>query len=166
MPVEGEAGNGCVIAGGYRLPPLMFTESEIAALVAGARLIRFRGGAEMAAGAENALRKISAVQSAAPAMAPELAPPARLDRAGGAGKGAAGDRLCRREGAGTVRILRPLWPHFRGKVRRLVAWGELRGDFRVFRPGRIGTLASAGPFREGMGKTLAEFVLMGKHLRG
>ena len=37
VPIEGEAGVGYVLRSGYDLPPLMFSESEIEALVLGAR---------------------------------------------------------------------------------------------------------------------------------
>ena len=61
VPVGGEAGVGYVMRAGYDLPPLMFTQDEIVALVAGARLIRAWGGMAMAAAAEEALVKINAV---------------------------------------------------------------------------------------------------------
>jgi predicted DNA-binding transcriptional regulator YafY len=44
VPVEGEAGVGYLMRDGYDLPPLMFTRDEIAALVAGARMVRAWGG--------------------------------------------------------------------------------------------------------------------------
>ncbi|NBT32667.1 MAG: YafY family transcriptional regulator, partial [Rhodobacteraceae bacterium] len=61
VPIDGEAGVGYILRDGYDLPPLMFTTEEIVALVAGARLIRAFGGAQMAAGAEEALAKINTV---------------------------------------------------------------------------------------------------------
>ena len=61
VPIEGEAGVGYLMRDGYDLPPLMFTADEIVALVAGARMIRAWGGAQMAASAEEALIKIGAV---------------------------------------------------------------------------------------------------------
>ncbi|MCA8967789.1 MAG: HTH domain-containing protein, partial [Planctomycetes bacterium] len=61
VPIEGEAGVGYVMRAGYDMPPLMFTQSEVAALVAGARLIRAWGGAAMAEAAQEALVKIEAV---------------------------------------------------------------------------------------------------------
>ena len=61
VPIEGEAGIGYIMRQGYDLPPLMFTNDEIVALVAGARLIRAWGGTAMAAAAEEALVKIAEV---------------------------------------------------------------------------------------------------------
>lgn len=65
VPIEGEAGIGYVMRQGYDLPPLMFTTDEIAALVAGARLLRAWGGTAMGAAAEEALVKIAEVLPAA-----------------------------------------------------------------------------------------------------
>ena len=55
VPIEGEAGVGYVMRAGYDLPPLMFTNDEVAALVAGARLVRAWGGTAMAEAAQEAL---------------------------------------------------------------------------------------------------------------
>jgi len=39
VPIEGEAGVGYVLKAGFDLPPLMFKEQEIEALVLGARIV-------------------------------------------------------------------------------------------------------------------------------
>ncbi len=61
VPIEGEAGVGYVMRDGYDIPPLMFTNAEIVALVAGARLIKAWGGLNMSEAAEEALVKIESV---------------------------------------------------------------------------------------------------------
>ena len=61
VPIEGESGVGYLMRSGYDLPPLMFSRTEMVALVAGARLIRAWGGAAMAQAAEEALVKIEEV---------------------------------------------------------------------------------------------------------
>src|SRR5260370_41031194 len=38
-PIEGEAGVGYVLLPGYTLPPLMFTDDEIEAMVLGSRMV-------------------------------------------------------------------------------------------------------------------------------
>src|SRR5258708_25684475 len=38
-PIDGEAGIGYVLRAGYTLPPLMFTDEEIEAVVLGSRLV-------------------------------------------------------------------------------------------------------------------------------
>ena len=60
-------------------------------------------------------------------------------------------------GAETRRTVRPLGLVFWGKVWTLVAWCELRGDFRMFRVDGIAAAEAAGPFRPEPGRTLAEF---------
>ena len=40
VPIEGEAGVGYVLKAGFDLPPLMFKEQEIEALVLGARIVQ------------------------------------------------------------------------------------------------------------------------------
>src|ERR1700678_366019 len=60
-PIEGEAGVGYTIRRDFDLPPLMFTRSELTALVLGARLVRAWGGAENVIAATQALQRIEAV---------------------------------------------------------------------------------------------------------
>ncbi|MSU90534.1 HTH domain-containing protein [Rhodobacteraceae bacterium 2CG4] len=171
VPIEGEAGVGYLLREGFDLPPLMFTRDEVAALVAGARLVRAWGGASLALAAEEALVKIEAVlPPEARARAREVqihaaswdmtdALRARLDAIE-----AAVDARTRlaiayvdAEGRPTARTVRPLGLWFWGKVWTLVAWCELREDFRMFRIDRIGESADAGRFRAERGRTLADF---------
>lgn len=172
VPIDGEAGIGYLMRSGYDLPPLMFSRAEITALVAGARMVRSFGGAEMALAAEEALVKIEAV------LPPDLRDrPAgvaihahdagalsnadrimvdRLDRAVGAVRKMSLDYRDA-DGAATRRIVRPLGLWFWGKVWTLIAWCELRDDFRMFRIDRIATAEDAGPFRPDRDKSLTVF---------
>jgi predicted DNA-binding transcriptional regulator YafY len=61
VPVIGEAGSGYSIMEGYRLPPLMFTQEEAAALVVGSTLAQQMTDASVQQQYENALYKIKAV---------------------------------------------------------------------------------------------------------
>ena len=61
VPIEGEAGVGYVLKAGFDLPPLMFKEQEIEALVLGARIVESLPDAELAEAASNAIAKIEAV---------------------------------------------------------------------------------------------------------
>lgn len=175
VPVDGEAGVGYVMRAGFDLPPLMFTRDEIVALVAGARLVRAWGGAAMARAAEEALVKIEAIL-----------PDAERHRANEVGIHALGlkagdgvretiDEIERAvaakrklslsyidaEGQATLRVVRPLGQWFWGKVWTLVAWCELREDFRMFRLDRISRLdVSHETFRPERGKTLRDFYRM------
>lgn len=172
VPIDGEAGVGYLMRGGYDLPPLMFSRDEIVALVAGARLIRAWGGAAMARAAEEALIKIEAVlpdsvqhrtdQIEVHAFAPEMTAEIR-DRIDVLEKAVEERRRLKlayrdAEDRPTERIVRPLGLWFWGKVWTLVAWCELRDDFRIFRLDRIAEMTDGGaPFRPERGKTLADF---------
>jgi len=171
VPVEGAAGVGYVMAAGYDLPPLMFTREEITALVTGARLARAFGGAGTARAAEEALVKIAAVlppalRARAEAVTVHAIPwgiPADLrDRAERLER-LAGDRvkitMTYRDEAGreTARTVRPLGLWFWGKAWTLVAWCELRADFRVFRVDRIAAWEEAGRFAPERDKALEAF---------
>ena len=172
VPIDGEAGVGYLMRDGFDLPPLMFTRDEIVALVAGARLIRAWGGASMARAAEEALIKIEAVlpdaerhranQVEIHAIAPEMTAEVR-ERIDAIEK-AIEDRnrlqldYLDAEAQPTDRVIRPLGLWFWGKVWTLVAWCELRDDFRMFRLDRIVRMKKTGEtFRLERGKTLMDF---------
>ena len=174
VPIDGEAGVGYLMRDGYDLPPLMFTRDEIVALVAGARLVRAWGGAAMARGAEEALVKIETVLPDAErrradnvevhAMAPEMTAEIRtvIDVVEQAidGKRRLTLDYADADARRTNRSVRPLGLWFWGKVWTLVAWCELREDFRMFRLDRIANIAADGAFRPERGKTLADFYRM------
>ena len=61
VPIEGEAGVGYVLQAGFDLPPLMFKEAEIEALVLGARIVESWADTELADAATDAIAKIEAV---------------------------------------------------------------------------------------------------------
>ena len=162
VPIDGEAGVGYLMREGFDLPPLMFTRDEIVALTAGARLIRAWGGASMAAAAEEALVKIRAVlpedarDRAASVQVhafqmPELddATRSRLDDLEAAieNRTRLDIRYRTEDGTESERIIRPLGLWFWGKVWTLVAWCELRTDFRMFRADRIEAMEACGPFK-------------------
>ena len=171
VPIDGEVGVGYVMEEGYDLPPLMFTRDEIVALVAGARLIRAFGGADMARGAEEALVKIGAVLPEAerlragrvpihaigPRMTDDLR--AMIDRIEVATE--ASRRLALdysdQNGAATRRVIRPLGLWFWGAVWTVVGWCELRDDFRMFRLDRIEAMQEGAPFKPERGRRLQDF---------
>ena len=63
--IDGEPGLGYVLRPGFMLPPLMFSEDEIEALVLGSRWVADRGDDRLGAAAQNAIAKIAAVLPAA-----------------------------------------------------------------------------------------------------
>jgi predicted DNA-binding transcriptional regulator YafY len=156
VPILGEAGVGYTLRRDYDLPPLMFNQREITALVLGSRMVAAWGDSDLAAAANDALRKIEAVLTpamrdridAVPLYAPDYALRSqtstrtmleRLRMAIEAARvievsyGDAGAQV-------TERRLRPIALHFWGSVWTLVAWCELRNDFRSFRADRFKTL--------------------------
>jgi predicted DNA-binding transcriptional regulator YafY len=172
VPIEGEAGLGYVMRGGYDLPPVMLTAGEVVALVGGARLIRAWGGTAMARAADSALDKIAAVlpdpQAARAgsvfldAVRPDAMDPREadlIDRAEAATAAGLSLTLDYRDAAGVVtrRDVRPLGLWFWGRVWTLVAWCELRGDFRMFRTDRIAAMEEGPPVPAERDKTMAAF---------
>ncbi|MFN3547935.1 MAG: helix-turn-helix transcriptional regulator [Mesorhizobium sp.] len=172
VPIDGEAGVGYLMRSGYDLPPLMFTRDEIVALVAGARMVRAFGGAAMARSAEEALVKIAAVlpdsekdriartEIHAPLYVVSQPDREKIDAVERAIELRCVLTLDYQDEAdkGSVRDVRPLGLWFWGKVWTLVAWCELREDFRAFRIDRIASLTVADrTFRHERGKQLADF---------
>lgn len=172
VPVEGEAGVGYVMRGGYEVPPLMFTRDEVVALVAGIRMVRAWGGLEMAKAAEEALIKIEAVlPESARARADGVQIYALSEWSISAEARARLDVIDQAielkiklilayedvDGQVTGRQVRPLGLFFWGKVWTLVAWCELRDDFRMFRVDRIQDLEEGAGFRLEKGKTIRDF---------
>jgi predicted DNA-binding transcriptional regulator YafY len=165
--IVGEPGMGYVLKPGFMLPPLMFSEDELEALVLGSRWVAKRsGGGSLGQAAENALAKIASVL---PADLRE-----RLDTTNLlVGPGAAippreADLSEIRAAIRTERKLaisysdeagrtseRTVWPFALGffdHVRIMVAWCEMRQDFRSFRTDRISTMENIGeryPRRKG-----------------
>ncbi|MEO3389127.1 YafY family protein [Mesorhizobium sp. CAU 1741] len=172
VPIDGEAGVGYLMREGFDLPPLMFTRDEIVALVAGARMVRAFGGAQMARAAEEALVKIGAVlpeQEKARIARTEIHMPGwvvddatrrsidLLERAIEA-RDVLSLNYKDEAGKGSMRDVRPLGLWFWGKVWTLVAWCELRNDFRAFRIDRIAEAGASGrTFRPERGKQLTDF---------
>jgi len=180
VPIDGEAGVGYLMRDGYDLPPLMFTQEEIVALVAGARLLETWGGTKMAAAAQEALVKIDTVlPDTARAQAGRVNVHVIQMRQGDITWRdhldmfeAAADTNTRLEmaygdeaGRETKRVVRPLGVWFWGKVWTAVCWCEMRDDFRMFRLDRVAGLAELDTFRPVKGQTLKDFYETKGYLR-
>ena len=173
VPIDGAAGVGYLMRSGYDLPPLMFTREEVVALVLGARLVAAWGGASMAGAARDSLSKIeSALPRAdevrdalerfgAPAiglLAEERERLDVLDRATRERQVVAIDYAAPARPP-TRRRVHPLGLWFWGTSWTLVAWCELRDDFRMFRVDRITALEPSGDrFEVSPERNLAAFV--------
>jgi predicted DNA-binding transcriptional regulator YafY len=147
--IDGEAGVGYVLRPGFFLPPLMFSDEEIEALVLGSRWVARATDAPLARAAADAIAKIAAVlppdlrdriEASGLIVAPNgardataLAPIRRAIRAE--------RKLLLQYADGTGRrSRRTVWPIALGffeRVRVMAAWCELRQDYRNFRTDRI-----------------------------
>lgn len=156
--IEGEAGLGYVLRPGFMLPPLMFAEEELEAMMLGARWVMRHGDARLADAARNGMARIAAVLPMPLQQALETStlligssPPAALaDECD-----LPAIRLAiRRERKITIAYRdlndresrRVIWPFALGffeRVRVIAAWCELRCGFRHFRADRILSLAVA-----------------------
>ena len=175
VPIEGEAGLGYMLRSGYELPPLMFNEDEIEALVFGARMVRAWGDKSFTDAADTALAKIRAVL------------PARLDEVVEASRITVSNTRTHDKAAfnrhltpirrairerrkieidylsladeKTTRCVRPLGLAFFGPFWMLASWCEFRGDFRTFRIERISVLRIRDEtYRDEPGRTMEDFL--------
>lgn len=152
--IDGEAGVGYVLRPGFMLPPLMFSEEEIEALVLGSRWVHQRADRALADAAANVLAKIGAVLpkdlrdtlddsglligpgdpiAAGDAELPKIRQAIRTERK-------LGLSYRDKDGAASQRVIWPFGVGFFEKARVVMAWCELRQDFRHFRTDRITTL--------------------------
>jgi predicted DNA-binding transcriptional regulator YafY len=155
--IDGASGLGYVLRPGFVLPPLMFSEEEVEALVLGSRWVVDRADARLAIAARDALAKIAAVLPAE--FRNDLESSALL--VGPGAPIAAGDaellairRAIRSERKLAITYLdlkersssRTIWPFalaFFDRARVVVAWCEMRQAFRHFRTDRITALTAA-----------------------
>lgn len=151
VPIEGEAGIGYVLRPGFHMPPLMFTEEELEAIVLGARFAARQGDPALAQAANQVLAKVKdAVPEhlrdrmerialyAAHASNPDHG---KLDMA------LVRDCIRREQKVSieyidvkdraTVRTVWPVAVAFFSESTILAAWCELRNDFRHFRTDRV-----------------------------
>lgn len=152
--IDGEAGVGYVLRPGFMLPPLMFSEEEIEALVLGSRWVSERADGPLGKAARNVLAKIGAVLPADLKHSIEasgmLIGPGDPIAAGDSELAAIreairGERKMRiayadERGTATERTIWPVALAFFDRVRVVIGWCELREGFRHFRTDRIAAL--------------------------
>ena len=159
VPIEGEAGVGYRLSHRYQLPPLMFDREEVEALLLGARMVSGWGDGDMARHANQAVQKILAVlpdhlrhsDETLPLLVPQMEEVQKYYTAHSQTIRAAirlHQRLridyVRADEQPSSRAIEPLGLIFWGKVWTLVAWCQLRADYRTFRLDRIQTLEITG----------------------
>ena len=160
VPIEGAAGVGYVLRQGADIPPLMFDEDELEALVVGIRFARAFAGPRLATGAARAMVKIEAalpdrLRERADRVA-IMAPTCRGESGrdfgemlDGLNEAIAARRVLRldyrsEDGRATLREVEPLCIVFWGGSWTLGTWCRLRGAFRQFRLNRIGSMVPTG----------------------
>ncbi|MBX2857080.1 MAG: YafY family transcriptional regulator [Cellvibrionaceae bacterium] len=151
VPIEGEAGVGYRIQRHFECPPLMFDRDEVEAILLGAKMVRNWSDRQLAASASSALNKILAVlpahlreiEETTAIRVPDLQAGAQFTEHSATLREAIQRRLIVEidyEDAQHCPSRRRVWPlglFFWGSAWTLVAWCELRGDYRVFRLDRI-----------------------------
>jgi predicted DNA-binding transcriptional regulator YafY len=156
--IAGEAGVGYLMRPGFMLPPLMFSEEEIEALVLGSRWVAKQADDPLAAAAGNALAKIAAVLPADLRESLDastlLVGPRRAGPAGGIDLAAvrAAIRAEKKlaiayrdaKGEHTERTIWPFALGFLDHARIVAAWCEMRQDIRHFHTERIVRLEATG----------------------
>ena len=156
--IDAEPGLGFVLRPGFMLPPLMFPDDEIEALVLGSRWVAERADPRLAQAARNALARLGGALPAdvaerleashlivGPSSTPvhETIDLAHVRRAIRAERKLhiayrdADDRL-------TERLIWPFLLGFFDGARLVSAWCELRQDIRHFRTDRIASLEETG----------------------
>ncbi len=170
VPIEGEAGAGYLMRAGYDLPPLMLTQSEAAALMAGARMLRAFAGEDLGRAAGAAMDKITAVLPAAlarqtldlPIYANDTqgVPQGPFDQVQGAiaARTALQIRYENLSGRVSLRVIQPAALFFWGDVWTLGAFCQMRGEVRMFRLDRCTVLATGETFTPARAQELARAI--------
>ncbi|WP_337270631.1 helix-turn-helix transcriptional regulator [Oryzifoliimicrobium ureilyticus] len=156
--IEGEAGVGYLLKPGFMLPPMTFSEEEIEALVLGSRWVSKVAEPRLSKAADDALAKIAAVLPSDLRLSIDtttlMAGAKRKTEEDVADLSAIRQAIRNEqvlalnysdEGGRTSQ--RFVWPFALGyfeTTRLLVAWCELRNDFRHFRTDRITAMTSTG----------------------
>ncbi|MFN4163069.1 MAG: helix-turn-helix transcriptional regulator [Ferrovibrio sp.] len=151
VPIRGEAGMGYVLDHGFDLPPLMLTPDEIEAAVLGAQWVSRRADPVLGRAALDLIAKIA--QAVPERLRPYAAEPANtappswnlqpdaIDMAQTRLAIRTGRKIALdyrdEQGRETKRVIWPVTVGYFDTVRMIVAWCELRGDFRTFRTDRV-----------------------------
>jgi predicted DNA-binding transcriptional regulator YafY len=154
--IEGEAGVGYLLRPGFLLPPLMFSDEEIEAIVLGLRLAMEHGDDALGRAAVDTISKIRAVlpkelralvdETALLAGPAQRRPPDAIDlrdvRRTIRDQRKASIDYADQRGTGSRRTIWPIALAFFERARVVVAWCEQRRDFRSFRADRISRWAT------------------------
>lgn len=151
VPITGEPGFGYLIDPGFDMPPLMLTPDEIEAVVLGSRWVASHGDTLIANAALDVVSKIAAmlpqalqifITEPSAAVRPILQRPAETIDVAVIRQAIRDGRKLRlryqaADGESSARIVWPVVIGYAETSRLLVAWCELRQDFRHFRTDRL-----------------------------
>lgn len=155
VAIEGEAGVGYMLLRGEVLQPLTFDEAQLEALIFGVRMVQGWGDDALGNAASEALEKIRAILpdrlhylnaiSEETLIVPDYEREAHNPHSHRVRNAIREQQKLELEyadekGSATKRLIRPLGLVFWGKVWTIIAWCELRADYRTFRLDRIETL--------------------------
>ena len=172
VPIVGEAGVGYALPRGFDLPPLMFSEEEIEALVLGARMVQSWADPDLRRAAEDVIAKVEAVLPSrlkdqipdAALFAPQFhirsAMTAALQPLRAAVKEHRKVHFAYedKKQSKSVRTVQPLGLFYWGAAWSLGAWCEMREGFRNFRVDRMTQVALLDErFLPTPGRTLRDF---------
>jgi predicted DNA-binding transcriptional regulator YafY len=175
VPILSEAGVGYRLLRGFDLPPLMFTENEIEALVLGARMVQKFADPALVRAADSVIEKVEAIipERIAPRLRQTQLFALNFKPDAETAQRLAVLRIAVREhrkvsfnytdndGNNSDRRVRPLALSFLAPTWLLTAWCELRGGFRNFRADRIDRIEPCDEvFEDEAGKTMRDFLLL------
>jgi predicted DNA-binding transcriptional regulator YafY len=154
--IDGEAGIGFILRPGFVLPPLMFSDEEIEALVLGLRWVAQRSDETFERAAMDALAKIAAVlpddmrdsiENIGLLAAPDddaVPVDLTLVRAAIRDEQKLELHYVDRDGDETQRVIWPIAIGFFKRAQVIAAWCEMRADYRHFRTDRIVRVRQTG----------------------
>jgi predicted DNA-binding transcriptional regulator YafY len=162
VPIESETGIGYRLKKGYHLPPLMFDEEELQALLLGMRMVQGWSDTRMAKSAAQVLHKVEAIlpEPLRDGLANEtlIVPDFHFDPVIAERNQTIRMAIKRRQrltldyqrldGFKSDRTVEPLGLVYWGKVWTMVAWCTLREGYRNFRVDRIESLNVLDQFFE------------------
>jgi len=177
VPIQGEAGSGYRLMPGFDIPPLMFTGIEVEALIAAIGMLQTWSGDTLALAAGSAQEKLLAVlpndrrilAERKRIITPNMGKYPQTRRWFDVLHQAMRQhdevyiRYENEKGEGSERAIHPLGLSFWGEVWVLVAWCELRQDYRSFRLDRCQAVTLTGrSFVERPDRSLEDFIRLQK----
>lgn len=173
IPIIGDPGIGYSIMDGYRLPPIMFSEGEAAALLTAEKFIGRLTDKETQAYYSNAMMKIKAIlrssEKQALAVLDESIAISASARAADKGylpdlfKGIAAKQLLKMhyqkaDGSQSERVVEPVGCYHHSNHWYVLAFCRLKKDYRTFKMNRIVNLQALDQYFEGQHISVQDYI--------